>query len=91
MGVNHCPNATTIDEEELLNAIKIYLKNIISNKKNFMKSVEKEFKKITKLRETNERTEESLISEIEKVTVKKMKLQHVTYFLKYVAQNKKLK
>ena len=38
-----------------------------------MKSVEKEFEKITKLRETNERTEESLISEIEKVTVKKQK------------------
>lgn len=47
MGVNHCPNTTTIDEEELLNAIKMYLKSIISNKKNFMKSVEKEFEKIT--------------------------------------------
>ena len=73
MGVNHCPNATTIDEEELLNAIKIYLKSIISNKKNFMKSVEKEFEKITKLRETNERSEQSLLQEIEKVTVKKQK------------------
>lgn len=73
MGVNHCPNTTVIDEEELLNAIKIYLKSIIKNKKDFMKSVEKEFEKITKLRETNERTEESLISEIEKVTVKKQK------------------
>ena len=73
MGVNHCPNTTTIDEEELLNAIKIYLKSIISNKKNFMKSVEKEFEKITKLRETNERSEESLLKEIEKVTVKKQK------------------
>lgn len=73
MGVNHCPNTTTIDEEELLNAIKIYLKSIISNKKNFMKSVEKEFEKITKLRETNERSEESLLQEIEKVTVKKQK------------------
>ncbi|MBO5348814.1 MAG: recombinase family protein [Clostridia bacterium] len=73
MGVNHCPNTTTIDEEELLNAIKIYLKSIISNKKNFMKSVEKEFEKITKLRETKERSEESLLQEIEKVTVKKQK------------------
>ena len=73
MGVNHCPNTTVIDEEEFLNAIKIYLKSIIKNKKDFMKSVEKEFEKITKLRETNERTEESLISEIEKVTVKKQK------------------
>ena len=73
MGVNHCPNATTIDEDELLNAIKIYLKSIISNKKNFMKSVEKEFEKITKLRETNERSEQSLLQEIEKVTVKKQK------------------
>ena len=73
MGVNHCPNTTTIDEEELLNAIKMYLKSIISNKKNFMKSVEKEFEKITKLRETNERSEGSLLQEIEKVTVKKQK------------------
>lgn len=73
MGVNHCPNTTVIDEEELLNAIKEYLKSIISNKKNFMKAVEKEFEKITKLRETNERSEQSLLQEIEKVTVKKQK------------------
>lgn len=73
MGVNHCPNTTVIDEEELLNAIKEYLKSIISNKKNFMKAVEKEFEKITKLRESNERSEESLLKEIEKVTSKKQK------------------
>ena len=73
MGVNHCPNTTVIDEVELLNAIKEYLKSIISNKKNFMKAVQKEFEKITKLRENNERTEESLLNEIEKVTVKKQK------------------
>lgn len=73
MGVNHCPNTTVIDEEELLNAIKIYLKSIIKNKKDFMKAVEKEFEKITKLRENNERSEESLLKEIEKVTVKKHK------------------
>ena len=73
MGVNHCPNTTVIDEEELLNAIKEYLKSIISNKKNFMKAVEKEFEKITALRENNERSEESLLKEIEKVTVKKQK------------------
>ena len=73
MGVNHCPNTTVIDEEELLNAIKIYLKSIIKNKKNFMITVEKEFEKITKLRENNERSEESLLKEIEKVTVKKQK------------------
>ncbi len=73
MGVNHCPNKTVIDEEELLNAIKIYLKSIIKNKKNFMKAVEKEFEKITKLRENNERSEESLLKEIEKVTIKKQK------------------
>lgn len=73
MGINHCPNKTVIDEEELLNAIKIYLKSIIKNKKDFMKAVEKEFEKITKLRENNERSEESLLKEIEKVTVKKQK------------------
>ena len=73
MGVNHCPNTTVIDEEELLNAIKTYLKSIISNRKNFMKAVEKEFEKITKLRESNERSEESLLKEIEKVTTKKQK------------------
>lgn len=73
MGVNHCPNTTVIYEEELLNAIKIYLKSIIKNKKDFMKAVEKEFEKITKLRENNERSEESLLKEIEKVTVKKQK------------------
>ena len=38
-----------------------------------MKAVEKEFEKITKLRENNERSEESLLKKIEKVTVKKQK------------------
>lgn len=73
MGVSSCPNTTVIDEEELLNAIKEYLKSIISNKKEFMKSVQKEFDKITKLRESNERSEKSLLQEIEKITVKKQK------------------
>ena len=73
MGVSSCPNTTVIDEEELLNAIKEYLKSIISNKKEFMKSVQKEFDKITKLRENNERNEKSLLQEIEKITVKKQK------------------
>lgn len=73
MGVSSCPNTTVIDEEELLNAIKEYLKSIISNKKEFMKSVQKEFDKITKLRENNERSEKSLLQEIEKITIKKQK------------------
>ena len=38
-----------------------------------MKSVQKEFDKITKLRENNERNEKSLLQEIEKITVKKQK------------------
>lgn len=89
MGVNHCPNTTVIDEEELLNAIKLYLKSIIKNKKNFMKAVEKEFEKITKLRENNERSEESLLQEIEKVTAKKQK--YMEMFQNEVINIKELK
>ncbi len=73
MGVNHCPNTTVIDEEELLNAIKEYLKSIISNQKNFMKMVEKAFEKMTKRRESSEKSEESLQQEIKKIMVKKQK------------------
>jgi len=72
-GVTYCPNDTVIDEEELLNAIKIYLNSIIKNKKSFIKAVEKEFEKITKLRQSNERSEACLLQEIEKVTNKKQK------------------
>lgn len=89
MGVNHCPNTTVIDEEELLNAIKVYLKSIIKNKKNFMKAVEKEFEKITKLRENNERSEESLLQEIEKITNKKQK--YMEMFQNEVINIKELK
>ena len=89
MGVNHCPNTTVIDEEELLNAIKVYLKSIIKNKKNFMKAVEKEFEKITKLRENNERSEESLLKEIEKITAKKQK--YMEMFQNEVINIKELK
>ena len=89
MGVNHCPNTTVIDEEELLSAIKTYLKSIISNKKNFMKAVEKDFEKITKLRQSNERSEESLLKEIEKVTTKKQK--YMEMFQNEVINIKELK
>lgn len=89
MGVNHCPNTTVIDEEELLNAIKVYLKSIIKNKKSFMKAVEKEFEKITKLRENNERSEVSLLKEIEKVTSKKQK--YMEMFQNEVINIKELK
>lgn len=89
MGVGSCPNTTVIDEEELLNAIKVYLKSIIKNKKNFMKAVEKEFEKITKLRENNEKSEESLLQEIEKVTNKKQK--YMEMFQNEVINIKELK
>ena len=89
MGINHCPNTTVIDEEELLSAIKVYLKSIIKNKKNFMKAVEKEFEKITKLRENNERSEENLLQEIEKVTSKKQK--YMEMFQNEVINIKELK
>lgn len=89
MGKNHCPDTTVIDEEELLNAIKIYLKSIIKNKKNFIKAVENEFEKITKLRENNERSEESLLKEIEKVTAKKQK--YMEMFQNEVINIKELK
>lgn len=89
MGVGSCPNTTVIDEEELLNAIKVYLKSIIKNKKNFMKAVEKEFEKITKIRENNERNEEGLLQEIEKVTTKKQK--YMEMFQNEVINIKELK
>ena len=54
-----------------------------------MKSVEKEFEKITKLRENNERTEKSLLQEIEKVTVKKQK--YMEMFQNEVINIKELK
>ena len=54
-----------------------------------MKAVEKEFEKITKIRENNERTEESLIAEIEKVTTKKQK--YMEMFQNEVINIKELK
>ena len=54
-----------------------------------MKAVEKEFEKITKLRENNERSEESLLQEIEKVTTKKQK--YMEMFQNEVINIKELK
>ena len=54
-----------------------------------MKAVEKEFEKITKLRENNERSEESLLQEIEKVTNKKRK--YMEMFQNEVINIKELK
>ena len=54
-----------------------------------MKAVEKEFEKITNLRESNERSEENLLKEIEKVTSKKQK--YMEMFQNEVINIKELK
>ena len=70
-GVDHCPNTTVIDEEELLNAIYDYLKGIIKSRKKFIKLVEAEFEKINKYKENAEKNETSIINKINKLSAKK--------------------
>ena len=66
-GADSCPNAVTVDEEELIQALQEYFQEILSKKKKVIDYVIKEFQRVYKAKDENVEYEKQLNSELNKL------------------------
>lgn len=59
-GADSCPNAITVDEEDLIQALEEYFAEMLKAKKNIINHVVKEFTKVYKAKDANENYEKEL-------------------------------
>ncbi len=59
-GADSCPNAVTVDEEELIQALQDYFSEILKQKKNVIQNVVREFQRIYKAKDENIECEKEL-------------------------------
>ncbi len=66
-GADSCPNAITVDENELIEVLQEYFSEILSQKKNVIKYVVDEFQKVYKAKDENIAYEKELKSQLAKL------------------------
>lgn len=66
-GADSCPNAVTVDEEELILALQEYFQEILSKKKKVIDYVIKEFQRVYKAKDENIEYEKQLNTELNKL------------------------
>ena len=66
-GADSCPNAVTVDEEELIQALQDYFQEILSKKKKVINYVIKEFQRVYKAKDENIEYEKQLNTELNKL------------------------
>ena len=66
-GADSCPNAVTVDEEELIQALQDYFEEILSKKKKVINCVIKEFQRVYKAKDENIEYEKQLNAELNKL------------------------
>ena len=66
-GADSCPNAVTVDEEELIQALQEYFQEVLSNKKKVINHVIKEFQRVYKAKDENIEYEKELNSRLAKL------------------------
>lgn len=66
-GADSCPNAVTVDEEELIRALQEYFQEILSKKKKVINYVIKEFQRVYKAKDENIEYEKQLNTELNKL------------------------
>ena len=66
-GADSCPNAVTVDEEELIQALQEYFQEILSKKKKVINYVIKEFQRVYKAKDENIEYEKQLNVELNKL------------------------
>ncbi len=59
-GVHSCPNAVTVDEEKLIQALQEYFEEMLKQKKNVIRNVVNEFQRIYKAKDENVEYEKEL-------------------------------
>lgn len=66
-GADSCPNAVTVDEEDLIQALEEYFAGMLKSKKNIINHVVKEFTKVYKAKDENEHYEKELRDNLAKL------------------------
>jgi len=66
-GADSCPNAVTVDEEELIQVLQEYYNLVLSKKKKVIDYVVKEFQRVYKAKDENVEYEKELTSELNKL------------------------
>lgn len=66
-GADSCPNAVTVDEEELIQALQEYFQEIFGKKKKVINYVIKEFQRVYKAKDENIEYEKQLNAELNKL------------------------
>ena len=66
-GADSCPNAVTVDEEELIQALQEYFQEILGKKKKVINYVIKEFRRVYKAKDENIEYEKQLNTELNKL------------------------
>lgn len=72
-GADTCPNAITIDEEELIEVLREYFTNVLKNKKKVIKYVVGEFQKIYKAKDENQEYEKELKQKLDRLKKSRQK------------------
>ena len=66
-GADSCPNAVTVDEEELIQVLQEYFQDVLSKKKKVINHVIKEFQRVYKAKDENIEYEKELNAELSKL------------------------
>ena len=67
-GANNCPNAVTVDEDELADVLQEYFNRVLSRKKKVVQYVVNEFQRVYKAKDENLEYEKELKSQLNKLT-----------------------
>ncbi len=66
-GADSCPNAVTLDEEELIQVLQEYFQDVLSKKRRVIDYVVKEFQRVYKAKDENLEYEKELTAELNKL------------------------
>lgn len=66
-GADSCPNAITVDEEELIQVLQEYFQDVLSKKKKVIDYVIKEFQRVYKAKDENVEYEKELSTELNRL------------------------
>ena len=66
-GADSCPNAITVDEEELIQVLQEYFQDVLSKKKKVIDHVIKEFQRVYKAKDENIEYEKELTAELNRL------------------------
>ena len=66
-GADSCPNAVTIDEEELMDALQDYFSQLLRSKKQVIRSITQEFQRVYQAKDENLNYEKELSAQLAKL------------------------